>query len=184
MAAGINKITLLGNLGSQPEVTFMPNGKAVLNISLFSDESYFNDQNVKVETGEWHKLAIFGGQAETIGKHCNKGDQLYVEGKNRTRDYEKDGEKRYVTEVVVKEFRFGRSSGGATNSQGQSNGQAAYNSQPQPAAQPQPAPVIGFYEANGAPMTPVRVQEAKAAGFPNGWQHGWFPPQLAQQQQN
>ncbi len=182
MASGINKIILLGNLGSQPELTFMPNEKAVLNISLKTDESYFNDQNVKVEAGEWHKLAIFGPQAETIAKYCNKGDQLYVEGKNRTRDYEKDGIKRYVTEVIVKEFRFCRSSGGASNNQDQSSGQAAYNSQPQPA---QPAPAeTGFFEADGQAMGPDRVQLFKNAGHANGWTRGWVPPVLAQQQQN
>ncbi len=110
MATGINKITLLGNLGAQPELKFMPNNNPVLNVSLCTDESYYNDQNQKVEEEEWHKLVVFGRKAESIAKHANKGDQLYIEGKNKTRSWESNGIKRYITEVEVKDFRFTRSS--------------------------------------------------------------------------
>ncbi len=117
MANGLNLVILLGNLGAQPELKYLPNNTPVLNISLFSDETYFNKEGVKVEKGEWHSLAIFGNKAETITKYCNKGDQLVIIGHNETREWEKNGIKHYTTDIKVDDFRFTRGSKNAQPAQ-------------------------------------------------------------------
>lgn len=179
MATGINKVTLLGNLGSDPELRYLPNGNAVLNVSLFSDESYFNDQNQKVENGEWHRLSFFGRKAEVVAQHCKKGDQLYIEGRNHTNEWEKDGVKRYSTEVQVKEFRFCRNAGDHNSSTDTAQpGYAPQQAAPQQA--PQAQTIYGHYYADGNAMPPHEVQRYKAFGYADGWQKGTVPPALPQ----
>lgn len=173
MASGINKITLLGNLGQDPELRYMPNGNAVLNVSLFTDESYYNDQNQLVEDGEWHKLSMFGRKAEAFAKYTKKGDQVYIEGRNKTRKWEKDGVERYTTEVLVSDFRFTRGSG--------QQGSQPTNHSPQPAPAAQQAQVmVGHFNADGSAMEPALVQRYVNLGYTEGWQKGFIPPALPQ----
>lgn len=98
---GINRVTLIGNLGQDPEVRYMPNGNAVANLSLATSEKWKDKEGQKQERTEWHRVSVFGKLAEIIQKYCHKGDTLYLEGKLRTRSYEKDGIKRYTTEVII-----------------------------------------------------------------------------------
>lgn len=102
MSRGINKVILIGNLGDDPEVRRMPNGNAVANITLATSESW-NDRNTgqKQERTEWHRVAFFGRLAEVVGQYLRKGSKIYVEGRLQTREWEKDGVKRYTTEVIV-----------------------------------------------------------------------------------
>lgn len=102
MSRGINKVILIGNLGGDPEVRHMPNGNAVANITLATSESW-NDRNTgqKQERTEWHRVAFFGRLAEVVGQYLRKGSKIYVEGRLQTREWEKDGVKRYTTEVIV-----------------------------------------------------------------------------------
>lgn len=174
MANGINEIILLGNLGSQPELRHLPNGNPVLNISLCTDESYYNDQNEKVLDEEWHNLQVFGRKAETLAKHANKGDQIFIKGRNKTRKWDKDGQTHYTTEVQVKDFRFLRN--GTRGDQAPAAQQAPYNQSPQPAAQP-----TGFYEADGSAMPSHLVKQFRAAGYTEGWLKGQLPPVLPNQ---
>ena len=100
---GVNKVILLGNLGKDPEIKYMPNGNAVANITLATSETW-NDKNSgeKQEKTEWHRVVFFGKLAEIVGQYLKKGSKVYVEGKLQTRKWQgQDGQDRYTTEVVV-----------------------------------------------------------------------------------
>lgn len=105
MGRSVNKVTLIGTLGKDPEVRYMPNGDAVANISLATDESYTNKETgQKVEATEWHRVTIYGKLAEICQKYLKKGSRAYFEGKLKTREWEKDGVKRYTTEIVANDM--------------------------------------------------------------------------------
>lgn len=101
MAEGLNRVMLLGNLGADPELRVTPGGQAVLKLRLATNESYVDRNNVRQERTEWHRVTIWGRRAEALGKILQKGDLLFVEGRLQTSSYEKNGEKRYSTEVVA-----------------------------------------------------------------------------------
>lgn len=105
MGRSVNKVSLIGTLGRDPEVRYLPNGNAVANISLATDESY-TDKNTgqKVEQTEWHRLTIYGRLAEICQQYLRKGSRAYFEGKLRTREWEKDGVKRYTTEIICNDM--------------------------------------------------------------------------------
>jgi single-strand DNA-binding protein len=102
---GINKMTLVGHVGQAPEHRNMnnANGTAVCNVSIATGESWTDKQSgQKVEQTEWHRVVLFGKAAEIVQQlEVRKGSQLYLEGKLKTREWEKDGIKRYTTEIVV-----------------------------------------------------------------------------------
>ena len=99
---GINKVILVGTCGQDPEVRYLPNGNAVTNLSLATSEAWTDKQTgQKVEKTEWHRVVLFGKVAEIAGEYLRKGSQCYIEGKLKTREWEKDGIKRYSTEVHV-----------------------------------------------------------------------------------
>lgn len=102
MARGVNKAILIGNVGGDPEVRYMPNGNAVANITLATSDSW-KDKNTgqQQERTEWHRVVFFGRLAEVVGEYVRKGSKLYIEGRIQTREWEKDGVKRYTTEIVV-----------------------------------------------------------------------------------
>ncbi|WP_373332033.1 single-stranded DNA-binding protein [Thiopseudomonas alkaliphila] len=102
MSRGVNKVILVGNVGGDPDVRYMPNGNAVANITLATSESWRDKQTgQQQEKTEWHRIVFFGRLAEVVGQYVRKGSKLYVEGKLQTREWEKDGIKRYTTEIVV-----------------------------------------------------------------------------------
>jgi single-strand DNA-binding protein len=102
MARGINKVILIGNVGADPEVRFMPNGDAVCNITLATSDQWKDKQTGQPqEKTEWHRIVFFGRIAEVIGEYVRKGSKLYIEGRLQTREWEKEGVKRYTTEIVV-----------------------------------------------------------------------------------
>jgi|SRR5271170_1945859 len=101
MAEGLNRVLLLGNLGADPELKVLQSGQAVLKLSLATNESYLDKNNVRQERVEWHRLTVWGKRAEGLAKFLQKGHQLFVEGRIQTSSYEKNGEKRYSTEIVV-----------------------------------------------------------------------------------
>lgn len=103
--SGVNKAILVGNLGKDPETRYTKDGKAITNITLATSETWKDKQGQKQSKTEWHNVVFFGGIAEIAGKYLKKGSKVYIEGKLQTSDYEKDGVKRYVTEVVVDGFR-------------------------------------------------------------------------------
>lgn len=102
MARGVNKAILIGNVGGDPEVRHMPSGNAVANITLATSDSWKDKQTgQQQERTEWHRVVFFGRLAEVVGEYVRKGSKLYIEGRLQTREWEKDGVKRYTTEIVV-----------------------------------------------------------------------------------
>jgi single-strand DNA-binding protein len=100
--AGVNKVILIGNLGAEPEVRYMPSGDAVANVSIATSETWKDKQTgEKQERTEWHRVVFFGKIAEIVKQYLHKGSKIYVEGKLRTRKYQKDGQDHYSTEIVV-----------------------------------------------------------------------------------
>ena len=100
---GVNKVILVGNLGQDPEVRYMPNGGAVANITLATSESWRDKQTGEnKEITEWHRVVLFGKLAEVAGEYLKKGSQVYIEGQLRTRKWtDQAGQDKYTTEVVV-----------------------------------------------------------------------------------
>ncbi|MEC8444511.1 MAG: single-stranded DNA-binding protein [Pseudomonadota bacterium] len=123
MARSVNKVTLIGTLGRDPEVRYLPNGNAVANLSLATDESY-NDKQTgqKVDQTEWHRLTVYGRLAEICQQYLKKGARAYFEGKLRTREWEKDGVKRYTTEIICNEMMMLDSRGEGMGAPGQMPG--------------------------------------------------------------
>jgi single-strand DNA-binding protein len=151
MARGVNKVILVGTCGQDPEVRYLPNGNAVTNLSLATSEQWTDKQTgQKVEKTEWHRVSMFGKVAEIAGEYLRKGSQVYIEGKLQTREWEKDGIKRYTTEIVVDmqvtmQLLGGRPQGDQQAQGGMSNSAPRpQQSRPQPTQQPQresrPAP--------------------------------------------
>jgi single-strand DNA-binding protein len=115
--AGVNKVILIGNLGRDPELRYTPGGTAVATLNLATTRSYTKQgSNERVEETEWHKVTVWGKQAEFCNQYLSKGRQCYVEGRLQTRSYEdKDGKKCYATEVVAETVQFlGGKGGGAS----------------------------------------------------------------------
>jgi single-strand DNA-binding protein len=104
---GLNKITLIGNLGADPELKELAHGVKVVKVSLATTETWRSkDGQPKAETS-WHPLVVWGSMADTVVKHCKKGTRLYVEGKLKTRHFDsKTGERKFVSEVIVDQIIF------------------------------------------------------------------------------
>ena len=104
---GVNKVILIGNLGSDPETKFTPSGAAVANVSLATNESWTDRNGEKQERTEWHRLVFWRGLAEIVGKYLKKGSKIYVEGRLETRSWDdQSGQKRYTTEIVVRDMQM------------------------------------------------------------------------------
>ncbi len=102
MAEGLNRVILLGNLGADPELRMTNSGSAVLKLRLATSETYLDRNKQRQERTEWHSVIVWGKRAEALGKFLGKGDRLLVEGSLRTSSYDdKDGNKKYRTEVVA-----------------------------------------------------------------------------------
>lgn len=149
MARGVNKVILVGTCGQDPEVRYMPNGNAVTNLSLATSEQWTDKQSgQKVEKTEWHRVVMFGKVAEIAGEYLRKGSQVYIEGKLQTREWEKDGIKRYTTEIVVDMQGTMQLLGGRNNSEG---GEAAPRQQ-------RPAPARESQQAEARQPAPAAAQ--------------------------
>lgn len=104
MNAMKNSVQLIGHVGQEPEIKNLDGGKKLANLTIATNESYKNDKGEKVEKTEWHRVVAWGSTAEIIEKYVTKGLQIAVEGKLTHRSYDdKNGEKRYITEVIVNE---------------------------------------------------------------------------------
>lgn len=128
MARGVNKVILVGNLGNDPEVKYMPSGGAVANISVATTDSWRDKQSgERQERTEWHRVVLFGRLAEIAGEYLRKGSQVYIEGRLQTRKWQgQDGQDRYTTEIVANDMQMlgGRGGGGS----------AAFDERPAPSA--------------------------------------------------
>lgn len=149
---GVNKVILVGNLGNDPEIRYMPSGGAVANITVATSETWRDKATGEQrEKTEWHRVALFGKLAEVAGEYLRKGSQVYIEGQLQTRKWQdQSGQDRYTTEVVVQGFNGtmqmlgGRQQGSQPQNQNMGAPQQGGWGQPQqpqyqqPAAAPQP----------------------------------------------
>ena len=125
MARGINKVILVGNVGKDPETRYSAGGMAVTTVSVATSEAWKDKQTgEQKEKTEWHRVKFFGRLAEIAGEYLKKGSQVYIEGSLRTEEYEKDGVKRYSTDIVAAEMQMlgGRPGGGDMEGGGGSRG--------------------------------------------------------------
>lgn len=104
--ASVNRVILVGNLGKDPDVRYTPSGEAVVNFSLATTDKWKDKAGEQQERTEWHRIVLFGRQAEIAAEYLKKGAQVYVEGSLQTRKYEKNGEDRYVTEIKGQSFQM------------------------------------------------------------------------------
>lgn len=124
MARGVNKVILIGNLGKDPEVRYMPSGSAVTNITIATSESWKDKQTGdKQERTEWHNVVFFNRLAEIAGEYLKKGSKVYIEGSLRTRKWQdkNTGQDRYTTEIVANEMQMLDSRGSGDSYQGGSH---------------------------------------------------------------
>jgi len=137
MARGINKVILIGNIGGDPEVRYMPSGNAVTNVTLATSETWKDKQTGQAqERTEWHRVVFFNRLAEIAGEYLRKGAKVYVDGSLRTRKWQdQSGQDRYTTEIVASEMQMLDGRGGDAG--GYAPDQMGYG-QPQPQTQRQP----------------------------------------------
>tara|TARA_Y100000591_G_scaffold162874_1_gene140499 strand:- start:7 stop:453 length:447 start_codon:yes stop_codon:yes gene_type:complete len=119
----VNKVILLGRVGNDPEVKFMPSGNAVVNLSIATNRKFKNQDSGSYEDKtEWHRVVFFNKPAETIGQYVKKGQQLYVEGRLQTRKWQdKDGVEKYSTDIISDNFTFVGSKSDSTDTFSQNN---------------------------------------------------------------
>ncbi|ABO59519.1 single-stranded DNA-binding protein (plasmid) [Burkholderia vietnamiensis] len=119
--ASVNKVILVGNLGADPEVRYLPSGDAVANIRLATTDRYKDKQSGEMrDATEWHRVSFFGRLAEIVSEYLKKGSSVYIEGRIRTRKYQaQDGSDRYSTEIVAEQMQMlgGRGEGGGHTDQ-------------------------------------------------------------------
>lgn len=151
MARGINKVILIGNLGGDPEVRYMPAGGAVTNITLATSESWKDKQSGQMqERTEWHRIVFFNRLAEIAGEYLRKGSKAYIEGSLRTRKWQDNsGQDRYTTEIVASELQM-------LDSRGDSGGMGGGDNYPQ---NEDPAP--NRAQSGGAPRQPAQTKQAQ-----------------------
>lgn len=144
--SSLNQVNLIGRAGGDPETRNLPNGDAVANLSLATSESWKDKTSgEKKEATEWHRLVFFGKLAEIVGKYVQKGGLIYVQGKLKTRKWEKDGVTHYTTEVHVNEMKMlGSKQDGQAGAGGGQSRPAQQPQQPRPAQQPQSAQQDSF----------------------------------------
>ncbi len=137
--ASVNKVILVGNLGADPEMRYLPSGEAVANIRIATTDTWKDKDGNKQEATEWHRISFFGRQAEVCGQYLKKGSQIYVEGSIRTRKWQdKEGQDRYSTEIKGDRMQMlgGRQGMSDAPPRESSGGGGGGN---RPAAAPQPA---------------------------------------------
>jgi len=194
--AGVNKVIILGNLGKDPEVRFMPNGGGVANLTIATSESWKDKQTgEQKEKTEWHRVVMFGKLAEIAGEYLKKGSKVYIEGQLQTRKWQnQQGQDQYTTEIVVQGFngtmQMLDSRGGSGAQAGGFNQQApqqsgGFNQQ----AAPQQS---GGFNQQAAPQQAYNKPAQQSGGFqpqqggynnPQGQQQGGFNQQHAAPQQ-
>ncbi len=144
MAASLNKVMIIGNMGADPEVRHTQDGKPIANCRIATNESWTDQSGQKQERTEWHRVVVFGGLADVVSKYLKKGDNVYFEGKIQTRKWtDQQGQDKYTTEVVVDrggamQMLGGRSGGGSRDSYSYDQSAPAASA---PKATEKPAPI-------------------------------------------
>jgi len=145
---GVNKVILIGNLGQDPEVRYMPNGNAVANVTLATSETWKDKQSGEPqEKTEWHRVVFFRRLAEIVGEYLKKGSKVYIEGRLQTRKWEKDGQDQYTTEIVADQMQMLDSRGeGAARASSAGHGQPQTFQHNQQQSAPAPANDDGQFD--------------------------------------
>ncbi|CDG80799.1 single-stranded DNA-binding protein [Janthinobacterium agaricidamnosum] len=145
--ASVNKVIIVGNLGRDPEIRYMPSGDAIANIAVATSyKSKDRNTGEQKELTEWHRISFFGRLAEIVGQYLKKGSSVYVEGRLQTRKYtDKDGVEKYATDIIAEQMQMlgGRQGMGGDSMDDMGGGNSYENSapsRPAPAPRPQPAP--------------------------------------------
>jgi single-strand DNA-binding protein len=141
--ASVNKVILVGNLGRDPEMRYMPSGDAIASFSVATTDNWKDKNGQKQERTEWHRISMFGKLAEIAGEYLKKGSSVYIEGRLQTRKWQdKEGNERQTTEVVADRMQMlgGRSSGNAYEAMEDEDQSAAPPRQSAPAPSQKPAP--------------------------------------------
>jgi single-strand DNA-binding protein len=126
--ASVNKVILIGNLGRDPEIRYMPSGDAMATLSIATTDTWKDKSGEKQEKTEWHRVALFGKLAEIAGEYLKKGSQVFIEGRIQTRKWtDKEGQERYSTEIVANEMKM-------LGSRGMGGGMAEMESTPRGSA--------------------------------------------------
>jgi len=170
MARGINKVILIGNLGQDPEVRYMPQGGAVANLSIATSESWKDKATGEMkEQTEWHRVVIYQRLAEIAGEYLRKGSKVYIEGKLKTRKWQdQQGVERYTTEIVANELQMldGRGEGqGGGMGGGMGGGQQGYQPRTPQQAAPQQAAYQGAPQQNFQPQGNYQKPAQPQGGF-------------------
>jgi single-strand DNA-binding protein len=142
MARGVNKVILVGNLGNDPETRYLPDGNAVTNVSVATSQVWRDrESGQQNERTEWHRVVFFRRLAEIAGEYLKKGSKVYIEGSLRTRQWERDGQKHYTTEIVANEMQMldsrGDMAGGGGYNNASSQGGSAGGGKAAAAAEPE-----------------------------------------------
>ena len=131
MAEGLNKVMLLGNLGADPELKMTQGGQSVLKLRLATTETYLDKNQTRQEKTEWHSVTMWGTRGEALAKFLTKGERIFVEGSLRTSSYEKNGEKRYSTEINASNIILAGRGKGAGAGDDMGGGGGGYERRPQ-----------------------------------------------------
>jgi single-strand DNA-binding protein len=119
----VNKVILVGNLGADPELKYTPSSRPLCNLRIATTEVYKDKSGQRQEKTEWHRVTVWGDQAENCNKYLSKGRSVYIEGKLQTRSYDKEGQKHYATDVVADRVVFlGGGGGGGGSGEGRRQG--------------------------------------------------------------
>jgi single-strand DNA-binding protein len=156
--ASVNQVILLGNLGRDPEIRYLPNGDPVANITIATSSRYKGKTGEMVEETEWHRVTFFGRLAEIASQYLKKGNPVYVEGRIKTRKYtDKDGIEKYATDIIASEMQLlgGREvgSGSGTREVDADNRTQVPAARPAPHQPPRPAPKPARLATAIAPTT-------------------------------
>jgi single-strand DNA-binding protein len=119
----VNKVILIGNLGADPELKYTPSQRPLCNLRIATTEVYKDKSGQRQEKTEWHRVTVWGEQAENCNKYLAKGRSVYVEGRLQTRSYDKDGQKHYATDIVADRVVFLGSGGGGGEGRGAGGGE-------------------------------------------------------------
>ncbi|MEZ4368977.1 MAG: single-stranded DNA-binding protein [Kofleriaceae bacterium] len=134
MAGGVNKVILLGNLGADPDMRYTPSGQGVCELRVATNESWNDKNGQRQERTEWHRVVVWGKRAEVVSKYLSKGRQVYIEGRIQTRSYDdKEGVKRYITEIIANDVQFIGGGGGGGGRDGGGRRDAGGDDGPPPA---------------------------------------------------
>ena len=156
----LNKVTLIGRLGADPEVRYMPSGGAVANITLATNFRWKDKSGEKKESTEWHRVVFFNRLAEIAGEYLKKGGQVYVEGRLQTRKWQaQDGQDRYTTEIIATEMHMLDSRTGGTANFGGDQAASGYSASTSKPAYQSKSPAPPSHSDSGMPPSPPAYED-------------------------